>query len=61
MILTGTPFETLDPDFSQPFIEDNLIGKLDYNLSNGAKAFYRYSYFKNSLNATFGLGFSALQ
>ncbi len=32
--------------------------KLDYNLSNGAKAFYRYSYFKNSLLASFGLGFS---
>jgi len=54
--LTGTPFTS--GGFSQPFIEDNLIGKLDYNLSNGAKAFYRYSYFKNSLFATFGLGFS---
>jgi hypothetical protein len=54
--LTGTPFTS--GGFTQPFIEDNLIGKLDYNLSNGAKAFYRYSYFKNSLFATFGLGFS---
>ncbi len=54
--LTGTPFNS--GGFTQPFIEDNLIGKLDYNLSNGAKAFYRYSYFKNSLGATFGLGFS---
>lgn len=56
--LTGTPFATDGLGFSQPFIEDNLIGKLDYNLGNGAKAFYRYSYFKNSLFATFGLGFS---
>ena len=56
--LTGTPFESDGAGFSQPFIEDNLIGKVDYNLSNGAKAFYRYSYFKNSLFATFGLGFS---
>lgn len=54
--LTGTPFAS--GGFSQPFIEDNLIGKLDYNLTNGAKAFYRYSYFKNSLFATFGLGYS---
>ncbi|HEX3739842.1 MAG TPA: carboxypeptidase regulatory-like domain-containing protein [Terriglobales bacterium] len=54
--LTGTPFAS--GGFGQPFIEDNLIGKVDYNLSNGAKAFYRYSYFKNSLFATFGLGFS---
>ena len=54
--LSGTPFNS--GGFSQPFIEDNLIGKVDYNLTNGAKAFYRYSYFKNSLFATFGLGFS---
>ncbi len=58
VVLTGTPYASLGAGFSQPFIEDNLIGKLDYNLKNGAKAFYRYSYFKNSLLATFGLGFS---
>jgi Carboxypeptidase regulatory-like domain/TonB dependent receptor len=58
VVLTGTPYASLGAGFSSPFIEDNLIGKLDYNLSNGAKAFYRYSYFKNSLLATFGLGFS---
>jgi hypothetical protein len=58
VVLSGTPFESSGAGFSQPFIEDNLIGKVDYNLSNGAKAFYRYSYFKNSLLATFGLGFS---
>ncbi len=58
VVLTGTPYAGLGAGFSQPFIEDNLIGKLDYNLSNGAKAFYRYSYFKDSLLATFGLGFS---
>src|SRR4051794_33360907 len=58
VVLAGTPFAGVGSGFSQPFIEDNLIGKVDYNLSNGAKAFYRYSYFKNSLAATFGLGFS---
>jgi len=58
VILSGTPFASDGAGFSSPFIENNLIGKLDYNLSNGAKAFYRYSYFKNSLLATFGLGFS---
>jgi carboxypeptidase family protein len=58
VVLAGTPFASVGSGFSQPFIEDNLIGKVDYNLSNGAKAFYRYSYFKNSLEATFGLGFS---
>ncbi len=58
VVLSGTPFASDGAGFNQPFIEDNLIGKVDYNLSNGAKAFYRYSYFKNSLEATFGLGFS---
>src|SRR5450631_1737071 len=58
VVLAGTPYSGLGAGFSQPFIEDNLIGKLDYNLSNGSKAFYRFSYFKNSLLATFGLGFS---
>lgn len=58
VVLSGTPYASNGAGFSSPFIEDNLIGKVDYNLSNGAKAFYRYSYFKNSLLATFGLGFS---
>src|SRR6266853_634913 len=58
VVLAGTPFASNGVGFSSPFLEDNLIGKVDYNLGNGAKAFYRYSYFKNSLLATFGLGFS---
>jgi hypothetical protein len=58
VVLVGTPYASIGQGFSSPFIEDNLIGKLDYNLGNGAKAFYRFSYFKNSLLATFGLGFS---
>ncbi len=58
VVLSGTPYASLGAGFSSPFIEDNLVGKVDYNLSSGAKAFYRYSYFKNSLLATFGLGFS---
>ncbi len=58
VVLTGTPYAPDGAGFSSPFREENLIGKVDYNLHNGAKAFYRYSYFKNSLLATFGLGFS---
>jgi len=54
----GTPFAPASGGFSQPFRESNLLGKVDYNFGNGAKAFYRYSYFSNSLFATFGLGFS---
>jgi hypothetical protein len=56
--LNGTPFASLGGGFTQPFRENNLLGKVDYNFGNGAKAFYRYSYFSNSLFATFGLGYS---
>jgi len=56
--LSGTPFATVGVGFAQPFRENNLLGKVDYNFGNGAKAFYRYSYFSNSLDATFGLGYS---
>src|SRR3984885_3991214 len=55
--LAGSPFANLSGGFSQPFREGNLLGKIDYNFGNGAKAFYRYSYFENSLFATFGFGF----
>jgi Carboxypeptidase regulatory-like domain len=58
VILAGTPFDSFSGGFSQPFRENNLVGKLDYNLGNSAKAFYRYSYFSNSLASTFALGFS---
>jgi hypothetical protein len=54
----GTPFAPSSGGFGQPFRESNLLGKIDYNFGNGAKAFYRYSYFANSLFATFGLGYS---
>jgi hypothetical protein len=56
--LSGSPFAGFGNGFSQPFRENNLLGKIDYSFGNGAKAFYRYSYFSNSLDATFGFGFS---
>src|SRR5215469_9099138 len=55
--LAGTPFASFSGGFSQPFRESNLLGKVDYNFGNGGKAFYRYAYFENSLDATFGFGF----
>ena len=55
--LAGSPFASLSGGFAQPFREGNLLGKVDYNFGNGAKAFYRYSYFDNALYATFGFGF----
>jgi len=56
--LAGTPFASSSGGFTQPFRESNLLGKVDYNFGNGAKVFYRYAYFANSLFATFGRGFS---
>ncbi len=58
VILSGTPFAGFGGGFGQPFRENNLLGRVDYNFGNGARAFYRYSYFSNSLFATFGLGYS---
>jgi hypothetical protein len=56
--LAGSPFASASGGFSQPFRESNLLAKADYNFHNGAKLFYRYTYFANSLFATFGLGYS---
>jgi hypothetical protein len=56
--LQGSPFAGLSGGFGQPFRESNLLAKADYNLHNGARLFYRYTYFANSLFATFGLGYS---
>src|SRR6202140_1273789 len=48
VLLSGTPFANFTGNFGQPFRENNLLGRVDYNLHNG-KLFYRYSYFSNSL------------
>ena len=53
----GGPLQAFSGGFSQPFRETNLLGRVDYDLGHGAKAFYRYSYFSNLLAATFGLGY----
>jgi hypothetical protein len=52
------PFSQYSGTFADPFHEGNLLGKVDYQLPNNAHLFYRYSYFKNSLGATFGFGYS---
>src|ERR1700691_4414163 len=52
------PFQAYSGSFSDPFREDNLLGRLDYQLTKSARLFYRYSYFKNLLGATFGFGYS---
>jgi hypothetical protein len=54
----SAPFQQYSGTFSDAFHEGELLGKVDYQFGNGAHAFYRYSYFKNSLGATFGYGYS---
>ena len=54
----GAPFTSYSGGFESPFIEDNLMGKVDYELTKSSHLFYRYNYFKNSLLANAGLGFS---
>ena len=57
-VLVATPFDALSGTFNSPFLEDNLMGKADYQLTKSMHVFYRFSYFKNSLLANAGLGFS---
>ena len=54
----SAPFSAYSGTFQDPFHEGNLLGRVDYQVTKNVRAFYRYSYFKNLLGATFGLGFS---
>jgi hypothetical protein len=57
-VLVATPFEQHSGSFSSPFHEDNLMAKADYQLTQSAHVFYRFSYFQNVFTANGGLGFS---
>ena len=51
------PFDVFSGGFNEAFRENELLGKLDYQIGR-AHLFYRYSYFSNSLPATFGFGYA---
>ena len=57
-VLVSAPFSQYSGTFSDPFHEGNLLGRVDYQLGKGVHFFYRFSYFKNSLYATSGVGYS---
>jgi len=57
-VLVAPPFERYSGSFSAPFRETDLLARADYHLTQSARAFYRFSYFSNSLLANAGLGFS---
>jgi hypothetical protein len=57
-VVVGGPFSQYSGSYSDPFHEENLLGRLDYHFTGGARGFYRFSYFKNSSDSTSGLGYS---
>jgi hypothetical protein len=54
----SAPFQAYSGTFSDKFHEGNLLGRLDYQLTKSARAFFRFSDFQNILGATFGYGYS---
>src|SRR5689334_21386766 len=56
-VVISDPLSGFSGTFGQPFRETSTLAKADYQLGK-ARLFYRYTYFQNSLAATFGLGFS---
>jgi len=57
-VLVAAPFQQYSGSFRSPFHENNLMAKVDYQLTQSVRAFYRFSYFQNSFTANGGLGFS---
>jgi Carboxypeptidase regulatory-like domain len=47
------PFTSASGFFNAPFRETELLGKLDYQVGQSAKLFYRYTYFANLADATY--------
>ncbi|HXW89226.1 MAG TPA: carboxypeptidase regulatory-like domain-containing protein [Terriglobales bacterium] len=60
-ILVDAPFQGYSGFFTSPFHEADLLGKADYELTQSAHLFYRFTYFSNSLLANAGLGFSVYE
>jgi Carboxypeptidase regulatory-like domain len=46
-VIPGSPFEALAGNFNSPFREAEGIGRLDWQITNNFKAFYRFSYDQN--------------
>ena len=52
-VLESGLFQGYSGFFPAPFIDDELLGRIDYQLTKTARLFGRFSYFKNSTDATF--------
>jgi hypothetical protein len=52
-VLESAPFSSYSGFFPAPFTENELLGRLDYQLNKTARLFGRVTYFNNSADATF--------
>lgn len=57
----SAPFQGYSGTFSDPFRENNLTGRLDYEFNKAVRLFYRLSYFQNSLDSNSGSGYSVYE
>ncbi len=48
------PFDVFDGTFNSPYRDFELLGKIDYQVTQNVHAFFRYNYFQNSLVPTYG-------
>jgi hypothetical protein len=47
------PFSAFSGNYSAPFRETETLGRLDYQINNNARLFYRFTYFGSSDHSTF--------
>jgi Carboxypeptidase regulatory-like domain len=52
-VLAGPPFDSISGAFAAPFRELEGVGRLDYQINDNYKVFYRFSYDQNSDVAAF--------
>lgn len=52
-VLEAAPFSAYSGFFPAPFTENQLLGRLDYELNKAVRLFGRVTYFNNSTDATF--------
>ena len=58
-VLVAAPFQRYSGKFSAPFHENDLMAKVDYQITHSMRGFYRFSYFQNSFITNGGTaGFS---
>ena len=46
-VLSGAPFQSITGNYNSPFREGEAVGRLDWQINNNYKLFYRFSYDEN--------------